>query len=383
MPAYAAAPTTTRPAAIAVTAFSLSFLLIAPGAYPRYEVSAGGLAPAGRPRPVCFVVPHAENPSTQSQRERGRRAPRAAAARRAAACVRVVLAAAVPDRGAARSAPFRGRPALVVAADDRMARDLALDLRAYLAPAPGALLSGARRPLRVAPGAAARTWSACGSRRSTRCSSRAAGDPPVVVASAVALMERIPDPELRPHGFALAVGEELDLDETLERLVACGYSARSRSSSAASSPCAAASSTSTRRPRSAPCASSCSATRSSRCAGSRPSRSARSRTRSASRSRRPPSSTPEYRELAEMAAREEWRAARTSRRCCRWTSFRSFLELVPEQTPSVVVAAEEELRPALADHWQDVTTSLHSDDAHDLYLPPERGRRGARAARRR
>ena len=28
--------------------------------------------------------------------------------------------------------------------------------------------------------------------------------PPVVVASAVALMERIPDPELRPHGFALA-----------------------------------------------------------------------------------------------------------------------------------------------------------------------------------
>ena len=38
----------------------------------------------------------------------------------------------------------------------------------------------------------------------------------------------------------------------------------------------------------------------------------------------------------------------------------------------MLVAAEEELRPALADHWQDVTTSLHSDDAHDLYLPPER-----------
>ena len=44
-----------------------------------------------------------------------------------------------------------------------------------------------------------------------------------MVASAVALMERIPDPELRPHGFTIAVGEELDLDETLERLVACGY----------------------------------------------------------------------------------------------------------------------------------------------------------------
>ena len=51
--------------------------------------------------------------------------------------------------------------------------------------------------------------------------------------------------------------------------------------------------------------------------------------------------------------------------------FRSFLELVGENA-SVIVAAEEELRPALADHWQDVTTSLHSDDAHDLYLPPDR-----------
>ena len=37
----------------------------------------------------------------------------------------------------------------------------------------------------------------------------------------------------------------------------------------------------------------------------------------------------------------------------------------------MLVAAEEELRPALADHWQDVTTSLHSDDAHHLYMPPE------------
>ena len=46
------------------------------------------------------------------------------------------------------------------------------------------------------------------------------------------------------------------------------------------------------------------------------------------------------------------------------------------------MAAEEELRPALADHWQDVTTSLHSDDAHHLYLPPDEVERGARAAAR-
>jgi transcription-repair coupling factor (superfamily II helicase) len=48
-------------------------------------------------------------------------------------------------------------------------------------------------------------------------------EPPVVVASAVALMERVPDPNLRPHGFSLERGSEIDLDEILERLVACGY----------------------------------------------------------------------------------------------------------------------------------------------------------------
>jgi catechol 2,3-dioxygenase-like lactoylglutathione lyase family enzyme len=35
-------------------------------------------------------------------------------------------------------------------------------------------------------------------------------------------MERVPDPALRPHGFALRVSEEIDLDETLERLATQG-----------------------------------------------------------------------------------------------------------------------------------------------------------------
>ena len=46
---------------------------------------------------------------------------------------------------------------------------------------------------------------------------------PVVVVSAVALSEKVPDPELRPHGFTLEVGELLDLDETVAKLVAAGY----------------------------------------------------------------------------------------------------------------------------------------------------------------
>ena len=56
-----------------------------------------------------------------------------------------------------------------------------------------------------------RTSSACGSRRWTR--STGAASPAVVVASAVALAEAVPDASLRPAGFALERGEEVDLGE--------------------------------------------------------------------------------------------------------------------------------------------------------------------------
>src|SRR5205807_1780793 len=46
---------------------------------------------------------------------------------------------------------------------------------------------------------------------------------PVVVVSAVALSEKVPDPALRPHSFILEPGELLDLDETAHDLVAAGY----------------------------------------------------------------------------------------------------------------------------------------------------------------
>ena len=45
----------------------------------------------------------------------------------------------------------------------------------------------------------------------------------MVVVSAVALSEKVPDPAMRPHGFELRVGELLDLDETALDLVAAGY----------------------------------------------------------------------------------------------------------------------------------------------------------------
>ena len=45
----------------------------------------------------------------------------------------------------------------------------------------------------------------------------------MVVASAGALAEKVPDPDLRPHGFRIEKGGLLDLEETAEQLVAAGY----------------------------------------------------------------------------------------------------------------------------------------------------------------
>ena len=70
-----------------------------------------------------------------------------------------------------------------------------------------------------------RTSSACAWPRSTPCWPSAAEgeEPPVVVVSAVALSEKVPDPALRPHSFTIRVGDLLDLDEVGQQLVAAGY----------------------------------------------------------------------------------------------------------------------------------------------------------------
>ena len=109
-------------------------------------------------------------------------------------------------------------PVLVVAADDRAARDLAADLRAFLTP----------RPVHLYPS------------RGTTFESHL--DPPphlaglriaamdalaqpeaVVVASAIALAEKVPDPALRPETLALHRGESVDLDDVTMLLADAGY----------------------------------------------------------------------------------------------------------------------------------------------------------------
>jgi transcription-repair coupling factor (superfamily II helicase) len=149
------------------------------------------------------------------------------------ASLRPYLIASLADIGVAGAADSDAvgtagpRPALVVVGDDRAARELASDLRAWLAPrrvryypsrgvtyeshlTPPAHLIG----LRVAALDALLAQDAATERM---------GGPPVVVVSAVALSEKVPDPALRPRSFTLRRGELLDLDECAGELVAAGY----------------------------------------------------------------------------------------------------------------------------------------------------------------
>src|SRR4051794_28707111 len=120
-----------------------------------------------------------------------------------------------------------GKPALVVAGDDRQARDLAADLRHWLAPRPvrfypsrGVAYESHLAPpphlvgLRVAALDALLEYARNDDPHE---------EPPVVVVSAVALSEKVPDPELRPQSFTLRTGELLDLDEVGADLVVAGY----------------------------------------------------------------------------------------------------------------------------------------------------------------
>lgn len=121
----------------------------------------------------------------------------------------------------------RVRPTLVVVGDDRAARDLAADLRSWLSPRPvryypsrGVAYESHLAPpphlvgLRVAAlDALLSADSAEESRGAGSSSQGPEAEEPLVVVSAVALSEKVPDPALRPRSFTLRVGELLDLDE--------------------------------------------------------------------------------------------------------------------------------------------------------------------------
>ncbi len=261
-----------------------------------------------------------------------------------------------------------GRPAIVVAGDDRSARDLAAGLRAWLDPrivryypsrgvnyeshlAPPAHLVG----LRIA---------------ALDALLEANGDAPVVVVSAVALSEKVPDPAMRPHGFVLRTGELIDLDETAMDLVAAGYErvdqVEDRGQFAIRGglldvfPA-----TEDRAVRVDLFGDEIEALRwfstftqrsldDADCVEVAPAAEL----------------ALEHRELAEIAALEDASERPDITELLPVENFHSFLELTPEDA-AVLLAGSEDVAPALADHWQDVTAAFHDDDAHHLYVAPE------------
>jgi transcription-repair coupling factor (superfamily II helicase) len=261
------------------------------------------------------------------------------------------------------------QPAIVVAGDDRAARDLAAALKTWLEP----------RTVRFYPS------------RGVTYESHLAPPPhlvglriaaldaliepadtaPVIVVSAVALSEKVPDPALRPHGFTLRVGDLLDLDETARDLVSAGYErvdqVEDRGQFAIRGglldlyPA-----TEDRAVRVDLFGDEIESLRwfstfTQRSLGD------------AELIEVAPAAelAEEHRELAEIAALEDAADRPDIAELLPVEDFRAFLDLAPADA-ALIVAGEEDLAPALHDHWQDVTAAFHDEDAHHLYEPPDR-----------
>ena len=262
------------------------------------------------------------------------------------------------------------RPAIVVAGDDRAARDLAAGLRAWLEPrvvryypsrgvtyeshlAPPPHLVG----LRIAA-------------FDSLIEGGVDGTAPIVVVSAVALSEKVPDPALRPHGFTLRTGDLLDLDEAARDLVAAGYErvdqVEDRGQFAIRGglldlfPA-----TEDRAVRVDLFGDEIESLRwfstfTQRSLGD------------AELVEVAPAAelAEEHRELAEIAALEDASERPDIAELLPVEDFHPFLELAPESA-AIVIVGEEDVTPALYDHWQDVTVAFHDHDAHRLYVGAE------------
>jgi transcription-repair coupling factor (superfamily II helicase) len=276
--------------------------------------------------------------------------------------LRAYLVAALLERDA-------GRPAIVVAGDDRAARDLAAGLRTWLEP----------RTVRYYPtrGVTYESHLAppphlVGLRIAALDALLDGGDQaPVVVVSAVALSEKVPDPTMRPHGFVLRTGELLDLDETAVDLVAAGYErvdqVEDRGQFAIRGglldlfPA-----TEDRAVRVDLFGDEIESLRwfstfTQRSLGDADCVEVAPAAELAA----------EHRELAEIAALEDPTERPDITELLPVENFHPFLDLAPADA-EVLIAGEEDLSPVLTDHWQDVTAAFHDADADHLYVAPDR-----------
>jgi transcription-repair coupling factor (superfamily II helicase) len=282
--------------------------------------------------------------------------------------LRAYLIAALAD-----AEPTAGRPALVVAGDDRAARDLAADLAAWLAPRPVRFYPSRgvsyESHLAPAPHLVGLRVAALDALLGT--ADRGEDGPPVVVASAVALSEKVPDPALRPRGLTLRVGELVDLDELAADLVAAGYERVDQVDDRGQFAVRGGlmdlyPATEERAVRLDLFGDEVESLRwfstfTQRSLGEAEVVEVAPAAELAA----------EHRELAELAATESAEERPDVAELLPVDDFRAFLDLAPDDA-FVVLAGEEDVGPALRDLWQDVTAALHDADAHHLYVPPER-----------
>jgi transcription-repair coupling factor (superfamily II helicase) len=281
-------------------------------------------------------------------------------------------------------ADARSEATLVVVGDDRAARDLASDLRAWLTPravrwypARGVAYESHLRPpphlvgLRVAA-------------LDVLMEPGQAREAPVVVISAAALSEKVPDPELRPRSFTLKVGELLDLHECAQQLAAAGYErvdqVEERGQFAVRGgmldlfPA-----TEERAVRVDMFDIEIESLRwfstfTQRSLGDTQEVEVAPAAELAAEHREPA-------EIASLSSSEPGQERIDVAELLPVDRFRALLELAGEHT-NVIIAAQEELAPALSDHWGDVCAAFHDEDAHHLYVKPEdvEAELGARAS---
>ena len=283
------------------------------------------------------------------------------------------------------------RPTLVVVGDDRAARELAGDLRAWLYPrqvryypsrgvayeshlAPPAHLVGLRVAaldalLGSGSGAGGARSGGGGSAGGRGSAGASAPEPPVVVVSAVALSEKVPDPALRPRSFTLRRGELLDLEECANELAAAGYErvdqVQERGEFAVRGGILDVFPATEER-----------AVRvelfdieieSLRWFSTFTQRSLGD----VEQVEIAPAAelAAEHRELAQIASLEDAENRPDIAELLPVERFGALLDLLDADT-QLLIAAEEELAPALEDHWSDVCAAFHDQDAHHLYVSP-------------
>jgi transcription-repair coupling factor (superfamily II helicase) len=308
----------------------------------------------------------------------------------ASASLQPYLIAAIADH----DAQARDSAHLVVVGDDRAARDLAADLRTWLHP----------RRVRYYPSRGVTYEShllppahLVGLRVAALDALLGRDAGAVVVVSAVALSEKVPDPALRPRSFTLRVGELLDLEECAAELVDAGYERTDQVQERGQFALRGGLldiygateeravrvdmfdieieslrwfSTFTQRSLGevdeveiAPAAELASEhrvaaelagglTAATRDGGARDDGGRAERDAAGSAPGERGESRPDIAELLPV------------------DRFQALLELVGERT-RLLVAAEEELAPVLSDHWSDVCAAFADEDAHHLYVRPD------------